>query len=105
MLDTSSRANFKPTAEIDDLDVLAKEVCRHLAASANAAQNFLEHALAAGDALIRAKKQVKPGNWYGWLRSCDLSEDKANATCNSPHTVPSWTPHACGVFRSAPPSN
>jgi hypothetical protein len=77
MLDTSSRANFKPTAEIDDLDVLAKEVCGHLAASTNAAQNFLEHALAAGDALIRAKKQVKPGNWYGWLRSCDLSEDKA----------------------------
>jgi len=79
MLDTSSRANFKPTAEIDDLDALAKEVCRHLAASTNAAQNFLEHALAAGDALIRAKKQVKPGNWYGWLRSCDLSEDKAPA--------------------------
>lgn len=77
MLDTSSRANFKPTAEIDDLDALAKEVCRHLAASTNAAQNFLEHALAAGDALIRAKKQVKLGNWYGWLRSCDLSEDKA----------------------------
>lgn len=77
MLDTSSRANFKPTAEIDDLDALAKEVCRHLAASSNAAQNFLEHALAAGDVLIRAKKQVKPGNWYGWLRSCDLSEDKA----------------------------
>jgi Protein of unknown function (DUF3102) len=77
MLDTSSRANFKPTAEIDDLDALAKEVCRHLAASTNAAQNLLEHALAAGDALIRAKKQVKPGNWYSWLRSCDLSEDKA----------------------------
>ena len=78
MLDTSSQANFKPTAEIDDLDALAKEVCRHLAASTNAAQNFLEHAFtAAGDALIRAKKQVKPGNWYGWLRSCDLSEDKA----------------------------
>jgi len=77
MLDTSSRANFKPTAEIDDLDALAKEVCRHLAASTNAAQTFLEHALAAGDALIRAKKQVKPGNWYSWLRSCDLSEDKA----------------------------
>jgi hypothetical protein len=74
MLDTSSRANFKPTAEIDDLDALAKEVCRHLAASTNAAQNFLEHALAAGDALIRAKKQVKPGNWYGWLRSCDAAQ-------------------------------
>ena len=77
MLDTSSRANFKPTAEIDDLDALAKEVCRHLAASTNAAQNFLEHALAAGNALIRTKKQVKPGNWCSWLRSCDLSEDKA----------------------------
>src|SRR5262245_26924268 len=77
MLDASSRANFKPTAEIDDLDALAKEVCRHLAASTNAAQNFLEHALAASDALIRAKKQVKPGNRYGWLSVCDLSEDKA----------------------------
>ena len=65
MLDTSSQANFKPTAEIDDLDALAKEVCRHLAASTNAAQNFLEHALAAGDALIRAKEQVKHGKWCG----------------------------------------
>jgi hypothetical protein len=37
MLDTSSRANFKPTAEIDDLDVLAKAVREHLQASANAA--------------------------------------------------------------------
>jgi hypothetical protein len=34
MLDTSSRANFKPTAEIDDLDALAKEVSKHLQASA-----------------------------------------------------------------------
>ncbi|HEY7297224.1 MAG TPA: DUF3102 domain-containing protein [Xanthobacteraceae bacterium] len=77
MLDTSSRANFKPTAEIDDLDALAKEVCRHLTASANAAQNFLEHALAAGDALIRAKEQIKHGDWLKWLKSCDLSADTA----------------------------
>jgi len=62
MLDTSSRANFKATAEIDDLDALAKEVCKHLQASAAAAQNFLEHALAAGGALIRAKEQVKHGD-------------------------------------------
>jgi Protein of unknown function (DUF3102) len=77
MLDTSSRANFKPTAEIDDLDALAKEVCRHLAASTNAAQNFLEHALAGGDPLIRAKAQVKHGDWLKWLKSCDLSADTA----------------------------
>src|SRR5262245_27712820 len=77
MLDISSRANFKPTDEIDDLDALAKAVREHVQASATAAQNFLEHILDAGDALIRAKQQVKPGNWYAWLRSCDLSEDKA----------------------------
>jgi len=77
MLDTSSRANFKATAEIDDLDALAKEVCKHLQASAAAAQNFLEHALAAGDALIRAKAQVKHGDWLKWLKSCDLSADTA----------------------------
>jgi len=77
MLDTSSRANFKATAEIDDLDALAKEVCKHLQASAAAAQNFLEHALAAGDALIRAKEQVKHGDWLKWLKSCDLSADTA----------------------------
>ena len=77
MLDTSSRANFKPTAEIDDLDALAKEVSKHLQASAAAAQNFLEHAIAAGDALIRAKAQVKHGDWLKWLKSCDLSADTA----------------------------
>jgi Protein of unknown function (DUF3102) len=77
MLDTSSRANFKPTAEIDDLDALAKAVREHLQASANAAQNFLEHTLDAGDALIRAKEQVKHGEWLPWLKSCDLSADTA----------------------------
>ena len=77
MLDTSSRANFKATAEIDDLDALAEEVRKHLQASAAAAQNFLEHALAAGDALIRAKERVKHGDWLKWLKSCDLSADTA----------------------------
>jgi hypothetical protein len=77
MVDITSRANFKRTAEIDDLDALAKEVCKHLQASAAAAQNFLEHALAAGDALIRAKAQVKHGDWLKWLKSCDLSADRA----------------------------
>src|SRR5262245_1792740 len=73
----SSRANFKSTAEIDDLDVLAKAVREHLQASANAAQNCLEHTLDAGDALIRAKAQVKHGEWLPWLKLCDLSADKA----------------------------
>ena len=77
MIDTSSRANFKPTAEIDDLDVLAKAVREHLQATANAAQNFLEHTLDAGDALICAKAQVKHGEWLPWLKLCDLNEDKA----------------------------
>jgi len=77
MLDTSSRANFKPTAEIDDLDVLAKAVREHLQASANAVQNFLEHTLEAVDALIRAKAQVKHGEWLRWLKLRDLSADKA----------------------------
>ena len=77
MVDISSGADFKPTAEIDDLDALAKEVSKHLQASAAAAQNFLEHAIAAGDALIRAKAQVKHGDWLKWLKSCDLSADTA----------------------------
>jgi DUF3102 family protein len=76
MLDTSSQANFKPTAEID-LDALAKEVSKHLQASGAAAENFLEHAIAAGDALVRAKAQVKHGDWLKWLKSCDLSADTA----------------------------
>ena len=77
MLDTSSQANFKPTAEIDDLDVLAKAIREHLQASANAAQNYLDHTLDVGDALIRAKAQVKHGEWLPWLKLCDLNEDKA----------------------------
>jgi hypothetical protein len=77
MLDTSSGANFKATTEIDDLDALVKEVCKHLQTSTTAAQNFLENALAAGDALIRAKAQVKHGDWLKFLKSCDLSADTA----------------------------
>ena len=43
-----------------------------------AAANLVEHALAAGDALIRAKEIVGHGNWLAWLRrECDLSEDRA----------------------------
>jgi Protein of unknown function (DUF3102) len=49
----------------------------HLAAGANAAQNFLEHALAAGDALIHAKEQVQHGGWLPWLKLCGLSADTA----------------------------
>jgi Protein of unknown function (DUF3102) len=77
MVDTTSRANFKLTAKIDDLDALAKVVSKHLQARAAAAQTFLEHALAVGDALVRAKKQVQHGEWLPWLKSCDLSEDTA----------------------------
>jgi hypothetical protein len=77
MLNTSSRANFKPAVEIDNLDALAKEVCKHLQASAIAAQNFLEHALAVGNALIRAKEQIQHGEWLPWLKSFDLSPDTA----------------------------
>jgi DUF3102 family protein len=78
MLDTSSRANCKHAAEIDDLDALGKEVCRHVAAGANAVQNFVEHALAAGDALVRAKTQIKHGSWGDWLKKfCGLNERTA----------------------------
>src|SRR5262245_58900858 len=62
MLDTSSRANFKPTAEIDDLDALAREVSKHLQASAAATQNFLEHAIAAGDALQNGVGEILISN-------------------------------------------
>ena len=78
MLDTSSRANFKPTAEIDDLDALAKAVReRAPAGERERGSKFLQHMLDAGDALIRAKAQVKHGKWLPWLKLCDLSADKA----------------------------
>jgi hypothetical protein len=47
-----------------------------------AVTNMIEHALAAGDALIAAKAALEAdvgyGHWLKWLKSeCDLSEDRA----------------------------
>jgi hypothetical protein len=60
-----------------DLDALAKEVREHLQAAANDFRAGAERVTAAGDALICAKDQVKHGGWLKWLKTCDLSEDKA----------------------------
>jgi hypothetical protein len=67
--------NSQPNTQ--ELATLAEQVRKHLQASANAAQNFLEHALAAGEALIHAKAQIEHGGWLKWLKSCDLSADRA----------------------------
>jgi hypothetical protein len=68
-----------PTSPIvNDLDALANTVrCAH-AAAGNAARNFLEHVLTAGDALIKAQDKLDHGHWIDWLkRKCDLKERTA----------------------------
>ena len=61
-----------------ELETLASTIRAAHDAAGHAARNFLEHALAAGDALIEAKEKVGHGNWLAWLKNkCDLSEDRA----------------------------
>jgi hypothetical protein len=57
-----------------NLENLATRVCSAHAAIGRAAHNLLEHAMAAGDALLLARKQIAHGQWEPWLkRNCDLS--------------------------------
>ena len=59
------------------LDEVCSRVRYHLQEAAAAADKFLEHALATGEALLAAKAQIETGGWLKWLKSCHLSEDKA----------------------------
>jgi hypothetical protein len=47
------------------------------AAMAAALTNSVEHAMAAGDILIEAKRQVGHGQWLPWLESCGISQRTA----------------------------
>jgi Protein of unknown function (DUF3102) len=81
MLDTLPALNSQaPHVDITsvDLDTLAAEVRTAHAAVDHAARNVVEHAIAAGIALLKAKAAVPHGGWLTWLKSkCDLSERHA----------------------------
>jgi hypothetical protein len=78
-MQTESRSTQRPPGALTDagLDEVCRRVRFHLQAAAAAAEKFLEHALATGEALITAKAQIETGGWLKWLKSCGLSEDKA----------------------------
>jgi transposase len=57
---------------------LAETANREHAAAEQAAHAWLDHAIAAGEALIEAKRQVVHGNWTEWLRvHADCSQSMA----------------------------
>jgi hypothetical protein len=61
-----------------DLHALAQTIRTADQGVSHAATNLIEHALAAGDALIAAKAKVGHGGWLKYLKNeCDLSEDRA----------------------------
>ena len=65
-------------APVVNLEQLANEVRAAHTAVGHAARNVLEHALTAGEALLKAKATVPHGRWLPWLKSeCDLSERMA----------------------------
>ena len=62
----------------DNLNALAATVRAAHAGVTLTATNLVEHALAAGDALIAGKAAAGHGNWLSWLRQdCDLGERQA----------------------------
>jgi hypothetical protein len=61
-----------------ELEALAQTIRSADQGVLHAAVNLIEHALAAGEALIQAKAQVGHGNWLKYLKDkCDLGEDRA----------------------------
>jgi hypothetical protein len=67
-----------PVQAGSDLNTLATTVRTEHQAVGYAARNVLEHAMAAGDALIAARALIPEGRWGRWLRNhCDLSERHA----------------------------
>jgi hypothetical protein len=65
-------------AVIDDLHALADRIRAAHQAVGHAAHSVLEHAMAAGDALLKAKAALEHGEWLPWLEhECDLKERTA----------------------------
>jgi Protein of unknown function (DUF3102) len=62
----------------NSLPMLAALIRAEHAATAESLKQSVQHAMAAGDALIEAKAQVPHGRWLPWLAdNCDLSERSA----------------------------
>ena len=71
--------NITPETERQDRELgdLAKAIRSSIEAATHAAADFLEYAMAAGDALCLAKSKIAHGGWLKFLRVCELSEDRA----------------------------
>ena len=70
--------NKLSSPNLQDLDKFAATIRAADQGVTNATTNLIENALAAGDALLKAKEKIGHGNWLPWLRdACDLSEDRA----------------------------
>jgi Protein of unknown function (DUF3102) len=64
--------------QVTSLSNLAKQIRHEHAAVKKAAEDVANHILAAGRALIQAKKAVAHGQWTGWLKQhCEVSEREA----------------------------
>jgi hypothetical protein len=67
-----------PAVQGGSLDDLAAQIKQEHQAVGHAATGMLTHALAAGDALNKAKAHLSHGEWGSWLlRHCDLGERTA----------------------------
>jgi len=55
--------------KLTTLPTLAAEINKSHQQAENYAKSAIEHALACGDALLKAKKQVKHGEWLPWLQT------------------------------------
>jgi hypothetical protein len=61
-----------------DLAALAATIREQHSAATAAANGMLDHAIAAGEALAAAKRQVSHGEWGNWLRRCGINERVAS---------------------------
>jgi hypothetical protein len=70
--------NDRPAEVRPALDELAKQINAEHAQHSKALHSSLEHARAAGELLLQAKKQVGHGQWMKWLEAkCGLSPRQA----------------------------
>jgi hypothetical protein len=74
----STVTEMPPTKQTTELGELATRIKKLHSAVVDAGRSVVQSGIAAGDALIQAKRQLPHGQWLPWLKdNCGVSERRA----------------------------
>jgi hypothetical protein len=84
------------TTYVVRLEELAETIRQNHAEAFKNLKLAVVHAIAAGEALIEAKKRLKHGQWLPWLQvTANSPSELRKGICGSPN-CPSKSEHRCG---------